>query len=102
MAQNNDPRTRLMPSATYVARDFALSIVFGLQQLLADDEELFDTFMALVNNGPWPALTSGQWMYLLNQNLIRREGMVEEAVRDIARMAVSGTPGSWTINPEVF
>lgn len=95
--QENNPYILLLPSRSQVARDWALSIVQQLQDLNVDNPTLMDTFVTLCRTGNLVNVVGNDYQYLVMHNLLRWDNMIEERVRDIVSMTVSGDAAPYTI-----
>jgi hypothetical protein len=102
MIQPNYPNVKLVPSQSFVARDWALQIVMHLEELKAENLTLFNNYVSGAKDTMVFAASDSQYEYLVSHNLLREDWTLEERVRDVVRMAVSGTHGNYTIDPTVF
>lgn len=100
--QKNDPRTRLDPSRTYVARDVARDTVARLKQLQAYSQSLMDGFVGWCRTGHPYTLTPDEYTFLVRQSLLRADAFLEDHVKDVVLMTVSGESAPFTIDGSVF
>jgi hypothetical protein len=100
--QNNDPYTRLEPSASWVARDKALGIVQMLESLQSHNLVWMDSFVSWCRNGGVVTFASAPWTWLVQHELLREDGSLHEWVRDVVRTSVSGDSAPFTIDGSMY
>lgn len=100
--QANDPYTQLHPSESWVSRDYALSMVKMLASLQEWSPSLMESIVGWARTGHAPAFSSVQWIWLVAHSIIREDNTLEERVRDIVRMTVSGDSAPFTIDGSIF
>jgi hypothetical protein len=100
--QNNDPYTRLEPSASWVARDKALGIVQMLESLQSYSEGLMELYVGWCRTGNAPTLSDSSWLWLVQHELMREDDHLHEWVRDVVRTSVSGDSAPFTIDGSMY